>query len=323
VARNIVVSCLGPGRLPVDSDASIDAALRAARSHLRAGIEAVLPDRPDLIILPEACDRPDFFSLERRRDYFRAAGTTNLDFARSAARDNNCVVAFSTIRDAGDGTWRNSTFVIDRKGDIAGSYDKNHVVIEETTEAGILCGTEAPLIRLDFGTVACAICFDLQFDRLRLIYKALKPDLIIFSSRYHGGLNQNLWAFSCRAWFAGAVTALPCSIVSPLGETVAASTMNVAQVTARINLDCAVVHLDHNLERFAAAKLRYGRALVIHEPPDGYLDIALLTCESEEHTMAEIMRECGLEPLDDYLARSLAWHAGAGDRAGRDRAGDG
>ncbi len=314
MARNIVVSCLGPGRLPVGPEASVEEALRAARRQLAAAVDAVLPDRPDLIVLPEACDRPDSFSVRRRQEYYRAAGTTNLDWARRAARDNNCAIAFSTIRQAGDGTWRNSTCVIDRAGSIAGIYDKNHVVIEETTEADILCGTEAPLIRLGFGTVACAICFDLQFDRLRLAYKALAPDLILFSSRYHGGLNQNIWAFTCRSWFAGSVAGLPCSIVSPLGETVAASTMNMASATARVNLDCALVHLDENLERFGAARRKYGRALSITEPPNGYLDIALLSCESEEHTIQEIMRDCGLEPLQGYLDRSLAYHAG-GDRA--------
>ena len=67
MARNILVSCLGPGRMPVDSDAGIDSALRAARKHLSAAIDPVLPDAPDLIILPEACDRPDSFSIEKRK----------------------------------------------------------------------------------------------------------------------------------------------------------------------------------------------------------------------------------------------------------------
>ncbi len=314
MARHVTVSCLGPERLRLAPDARIDEAMAAVRRHLGAAVEQVLPDRPDLIVLPEACDRADSFSAARRMEYYRAVGTSNLDWMRAVARDNHCCVAFSTIREVADHSWRNSTLMIDRRGEVAGTYNKNHVVIEETEEAGILCGAEAPLIRCDFGTVACAICFDLQFDKLRLHYKALAPELIVFSSRYHGGLAQRLWAFSCHSWFVGAVTGLPCTILSPLGETVAASTMNRFHATARINLDSALVHLDGNLERFDAARRKYGRELAVQEPPDGYLDIALLSSESPDCSIVEMMREFDIEPLEHYLERSAAHHANPANR---------
>jgi len=76
------------------------------------------------------------------------------------------------------------------------------------TESGILYGREAPVFDCDFGRVAFAICFDLNFDELRLKYVKAKPDLIVFSSVYHGGLMQAYWAYSCRAHFIGAVAEL-------------------------------------------------------------------------------------------------------------------
>jgi predicted amidohydrolase len=318
MARNIVVSCLGPRPLEVDPASSIDAAREAMQGYLVKHVGQVVPDTPDIIVLPEMCDRPDAFSLSKRKEYYRRMGGANIDLMRSVARKHHCYVAFPTMREREDGSWRNTTFLIDRSGEIAGTYDKNHVVIEETTEAGILCGTDGRLIECDFGEAACAICFDLQFDELRLRYKELAPRLILFSSRYHGGMNQAFWAFTCRSWFAGAVSGLPCSIVSPIGETVAASTVNQDFVSARINLDYAVVHLDHNLERFDEVKRRYGRDVVIHEPGEGYLDVALLTCESEELSMEQIMRETGLEPLDHYLARSQAHRDEPKNRARED-----
>ena len=72
-------------------------------------------------------------------------------------------------------------------------------------EKGSLCGKDAPVFECDFGRVAFAICFDLNFDELRLKYVKAKPDLIIFSSMYHGGLMQAYWAYSCRAYFVGAI----------------------------------------------------------------------------------------------------------------------
>jgi predicted amidohydrolase len=59
----------------------------------------VLPDKPDLIVLPEACDRPAGMSMEIQFRYFKA-------------------------------------------------------------------GKEAPVFQCDFGRIACAVCFDLNFDEL-------------------------------------------------------------------------------------------------------------------------------------------------------------
>ena len=113
---------------------------------------------------------------------------------------------------------------MDREGGVAGIYNKNHLVIEETTKFGILCGKEARVIETDFGKVACAICFDLNFGPIRGKYAAQKPDLVVFCSMYHGGLMQPVWAYDCRAHFVGAVAGNQCTIIDPLGEMLASST---------------------------------------------------------------------------------------------------
>ena len=123
---------------------------------------------------------------------------------------HHCVFANNVIRD--------SSTLIDRHGQIVGVYNKNQVTIGERIESGILYGRETPVFACDFGRVAFAICFDLNFDGLRLKYVKAKPDLIVFSSVYHGGLMQAYWAYSCRAHFVGAVAGLPCEIRNPRGE---------------------------------------------------------------------------------------------------------
>ena len=179
-----------------------------------------------------------------------------------------------------DGSWRNSSVMLDRTGNIAGIYNKNHVVIEETTKAGILCGRDAPIIDCDFGRVAFAICFDLNFDELRLKYVKAKPDLIIFSSMYHGGLMQAYWAYSCRCHFVGAIAG------------------------ANVNLDCALVHLDYNWERLRKLKAKYGPKVKITDP--GCLGAVLVSSEDEKISVEEMVKEFEIELLDDYMARALA-----------------
>ncbi|MBV9868799.1 MAG: carbon-nitrogen hydrolase family protein [Abitibacteriaceae bacterium] len=306
MARRVKISTLGtmPPTVPpqLGNQALVDNMIAFWQSQL----DQVLPDKPDLIVLPEMGDRYRGFKPEQAAQYYEVRGEQVLEFYCKTARDHNCYISYSAAREAKDGTYRNSTLIIDRTGNVAGTYNKNHVVIEETLDWGILCGAETPIIECDFGRVACAICFDLNFDELRQKYVAAKPDLILFPSMYHGGLMQAYWAYSCRAHFVGACCNLPSAILSPLGQILATSTNYFNFATATVNLDCCIAHFDHNWDRIKALKAAYGPLVTISDP--GLLASFLITSESEDVTAAQMVQEFEIELLDDYMARSLAHH---------------
>ncbi|MDF2720548.1 MAG: carbon-nitrogen hydrolase family protein [Paenibacillus sp.] len=217
-------------------------------------------------------------------------------------------MAYPTLWETGDGRWTNSIRMIDRLGGLAGEYCKNHPVLAEMAE-GVVCGTEAPIIECDFGRTACVICFDLNFDELRHTYAAARPDLILFSSMYHGGLMQQYWAYSCRSHFVSAIgNTFPSSIVSPVGHVLASSTNYCSFVSAEVNLDCALVHLDGHRGKLQAIRETYGTKAKVFDP--GYLGSVLLSSETDDFTVNELIREFELEPLDRYFARSLAARRG-------------
>jgi len=59
---------------------------------------------------------------------------------------------------------------------------------------------------------------------------------------------QAYWAYSRRSHFVGAIASrsTPSQILNPLGQVVASNTNYYDYAVARVNLDCALVHLDFN-----------------------------------------------------------------------------
>lgn len=275
-------------------------------THWKGQFAQVLPDRPDLIVVPEACDRPSGFSGEKLKEYYKVRKDQVQQFFAQTARENNCYMIYSAYRIMPDGTKRNSSILIDRKGNVVGIYNKNHPTIGEI-ENGELCGKDAPVFECDFGRVAMAICFDLNFDELRMKYVKAKPDLIIFSSMYHGGLMQSYWAYSCRSHFIGAIAGKNTSseIRNPLGQIVATSTNYFDFAVARVNLDCELAHLDYNWGKLRKLKAKYGPKVTILDP--GCLGSVLISSEHETISVDQMIKEFEIELLDDYFTRALAY----------------
>ena len=284
---------------------------KAMKTYLTESIGRVLPDSPDLIVLPEACNRfsPDTYENRKdfgpdMREYYKYIGSRIRDHVAEIAKNNNTNIAYSAARYIPEtDDYRNSTVYIGRKGEICGIYDKNHLVIGENTNSKIAYGKTADVIKLDCADVATAICFDLNFTELMNKYKAQHPELIVFSSMYHGGLMQEQWAYGCRSYFVGAICNNPSRILNPFGEVVATTTNYTPFVTAEVNLDFALCHLDENWDKLKNAKEKYKTALQIHDP--GYVGAVMLTCEDNSITVKDIIAEFQIELLDEYLDRSL------------------
>ena len=303
MAKYVKISLLSQPSLrhsPPSDD--LEAKVQEMIAYLKMNLEKVLPDKPDLIVVPEDCDWFPTFTPEERNTYYRYRRDRIRDFYSQVAKENRCYIAYSARRYVPEDQalpYRNSTQLIDRNGQVVGIYDKNHLVPSELDVARNRYGTEAPVFELDFGRVCCAICFDLNYDELMRRYAAQKPDLIIFCSAYHGGLSQQMWAYMCRAWFCGAIDNGQSRILNPFGEEVASTTNYYDFVTGTINLDYALVHIDYNEPKFFAAKRKYGDKLIVHDP--GHIGSVMLTYEGTDTTVRDIIREFDITPLDDYF----------------------
>lgn len=265
-------------------------------------LSKVLPHQPDLILLTEACDRPGGLTIKEQFNYYKVRKNQILDYFASVARANHCYIAFGMKREENGTRW-NSSVIIDREGKVAGIYNKNFPTVNEMGQ-GIKVSKETPVFQCDFGRVACVVCFDLNFDELRERYAVLKPDIILFSSMYHGGLEQSKWAYSCRSFFVcsyGFLTA-PSEIRNPLGEVVASSTNYFNYAVATVNLDRKLVHLDFNSRKLVELKKKYGDEVTITDP--GKVGAIMITSEKMGVSAGDMVKEFNMELLDEYFDRS-------------------
>ena len=286
----------------IDKNQAPDKLVEQMLDFWRGQLRQVLSSKVDLIVLPEVCDEPAGLKGAEQEKYLKARQNQLLDYFASVAKDNNCYIAFGSIHEAKEGL-RNSLVLLDRKGKMAGIYNKNFPTIYEM-DAGVIPGNEVSVIQCDFGKVALAICFDLNFDELRQQYAKAKPDLVIFSSVYHGGLMQGAWAYSCRSYFVSAISdnRTPSAILNPLGEIVSTSTNYFNYTEATVNLDYKLVHLDYNWDKLTRLKAKYGDAVTIHDP--GKVGAVMITSEDKNVSAAQMVKEFDIELLDDYFNRS-------------------
>ncbi len=220
-----------------------------------------------------------------------------LDFAVS----EKCHVAGSMKTTRG-GKVFNSIAFVSPKGDVLGVYDKSNLTTGELDQ-GLTPGNGPVVVDSAIGRLGGIVCFDLNFEWLRVGYRALRPDILCFSSMYHGGLVQAMWAYDCRAFLASALQFNGCGIIDPFGRPLKLTDCYSPVARTRVNLDRIMVHLDFNRDKFPEIERKYKEEVVVDIPPN--IGPALIYSMTDKRTAQDVAKEFGLEPLDDYLARAL------------------
>ena len=276
----------------------------AVWNHLLYHMNHAIADEPDLIVLPEVADRPADLTMEEKMAFYKERGDDILNRISEYARAHSVFIMYNAVRAAEDGEYRNCSTLIDRTGTPIYRYDKTFPTVFEMTDYKVKPGMGARVVDCELGRVGAAVCFDMNFEELRREYARLKPNLILFSSNYHGGLARNFFAYDTRSYLVASIGAGgPGEIINPLGISIAATSSYEFLAVADINLDYVVCHLDENRgAKFNALKKKYGKKVKIDIP--SYLGPAIITSECEEKTAMDLVQEFDLELLDDYFERS-------------------
>lgn len=272
------------------------------KGYWKARLEQAIHDKPDIILLPEYCDRPvGIASGKECREYILEKGEEMLEFFKGMAKEYGCYIGYSSGRADKEGILFNSTQFIDRNGMVIGIYDKNYPTIGEMKNTGICPGKEELVVTCDFGRVGFAICWDLNFNEFRDRYSRRKADIMLFSSMFHGGYKSAVWAYECQAYFVGAIGGLGKQgyVLDPLGNMVAQTAEFFGTGVCDINLDYCVLQISQNKKALEAAKKKYGRKIniVLHTS----IGALMLTSETDEFTAVDVVNEFELRTFPGLL----------------------
>ncbi len=287
-ARLTSISFQGQG----NREANLQTALRL--------VEQALWDKPDLLLLPET-----FTGLGMgERDWLNTAepmdGETVTRLSQIARQHRTWVACPVLLKHRSAIT--NSILLIDRRGEIAGRYDKMFPTLGELS-MGVTPGAEATVIETDFGRMGFAICFDLNFREVADDLRAKGAELVCFSSMYPGGMQIQHWALEHHWWMLSAIGSPQGMLVDPLGRVVKQAQPSYQPiVSASVNLDCLVAHLDYNHEKILKMKRELGQDVEVDivQPEARFL----LTCQRQGTTALELAKRYDILLWDDYFHRA-------------------
>ena len=202
-----------------------------------------------LIVLPEYANAGGLSDRER---LLAALPRAEQMLAKSAevAKEKQAYVSINVLENR-NGEIKNSTYLFDKRGEVAFVYDKQHLPPSEVklgVSAGNACGKCSCLCEVDGLRFAFMTCYDVYFnEQIEYIAKG-KPDIILVPGYQRGERTDiiraqaKLTAFRCNAFIARSSYSMDsderggCSmIVAPDGQILADLGKNVGSTSKEVD----------------------------------------------------------------------------------------
>lgn len=208
----------------IDSDQDVQTTCEENLKKAIFGIDKAAKKNPDLIVLTECFyDRRTWLKRQETATEMNGEPVTVL---REKAKEHSCYIATS-LNIIENGKYYNRGILIDRKGEICGTYDKSHITMGER-EAGVIPGREAPVFETDFGKVAFAICWDLWFPELIHEYYKKGVEILINPTAGYPDIQMRARAIDYGMYIVSPtiMSRIRTRIINPLGEVIAHAEVN-------------------------------------------------------------------------------------------------
>jgi N-carbamoylputrescine amidase len=196
LTRNVTLSAIQPPLLRRDTVAEAQASSLAAATDLL--LQAASRDT-DLAVLPEHINMVGApIKPGEHSQYAETIDGPYTTAIRRVAAAHRMAIVLPLYRLDDQGHLRNTAVVIDKRGEIAGCYDKVHPTRGEIVRNGVVPGSTWPVFELDFGKVGVMTCHDNSFvEAARCL--ALNGAEIIAWPHVQSGWGDVVWDITLRS----------------------------------------------------------------------------------------------------------------------------
>ncbi|OGV65449.1 MAG: hypothetical protein A2283_18185 [Lentisphaerae bacterium RIFOXYA12_FULL_48_11] len=279
--------------------------------------DKVLEQKPDLVCLPENFATAGMGKNPASEKAEALHGMT-IEAAAQRARKHHCYIVCPSYTQR-DGKIFNSAIILDRKGEVAGIYDKacpvatspDYTVLEDGVTPG---SPDIPVFDLDFGRIGIQICYDLGFPENWELLRKKGAQMVLWPSAYDGGFPLWAYAYLHHYYIMTSVRSGQSRIVDPCGAVLVETDKDTPFVMRDVNLDFIVSHLDWNVSIPDKIKAKYGDRVDVRRTNPGCGHI-LVEPVDPVITVRALQDEFGFESSFEYHDRNRAAYADI--RAGR------
>lgn len=210
-------------------------------ARIAAVVDAEGARGTDVIVLPEVWQGEDVW------DTLEGPAVSTMAMM---ARKHRMYLVCPILRREGRRAF-NSAVWLDRRGRVAGWYDKAYPFWGELQkEPTVGFGETAVVFDSDFGRVGMATCFDVNFPPLWQALADRGAELILWNSAYSAGRSLQAHAINHNYYIVSATLKGTCLVYDITGECIRCDRgagIHVARVT--LDLDRGIFHYDYNIEQ--------------------------------------------------------------------------
>ena len=254
-------------------------------------LEQAASFQPDIACLPET------FTLAKAETI---PGPTTNRLSKWAKEHNSYVIC--PIKIESNGVVFNSALLIDRKGKIAGRYDKIHPTENELNQSICPGMIDPQVFKTDFGTIGIQICFDVNWGSQWELLKDAGADIIFFPSAYPADRQLTAHAWINQIYVVSSTMTKSASIYDILGEKLSTSGPYQHWAASVLPLGKRIFEIDYHVKKMREVQKKYGSRVELTWYHDD--DLCSLASLDPELSVEDLMEEFDLTPHRDYIQRA-------------------
>ena len=250
----------------------------------------------DIIVLPETWRGDQLVETLK--------GESITELLRLAKRHKTYIISPIELK---EGKSRfNTAVLIDRNGNVVGSYDKvypywSEFDLKPPVDPGI---KGVPVFETDFGKIGMAICFDANFPEVWQVLKNNGAEVVFWSSAYSAGSQLQAFALLHHYYIITSTYSKDCQVYDITGERILdekSDNITIARIT--IDLDRGIYHENFNMDKLDELLKAHG------DEVEKEIDLLreswfVLRAKKPGVSARSLAKEFKMEELTDYQNRS-------------------